>query len=134
MRFRNGAVIAAVVPNSPADQAGLKAGDELVAINGRQVDAPRDVTRIVESMQPGDRIDIEFTRRAEQQTQAVLEEHPRAMASAQYQQGRQQYDRGVEQSSYDDQGTYGAPDEYGQSDRGTRSERRGGGLLRGLRN
>jgi C-terminal processing protease CtpA/Prc len=133
MRFRSGAVIADVVPNSPAEQAGLKAGDELVAINGRQVDSPREVTRIIEALQPGERIDIEFSRRMEQQTQAVLAEHPRAMASAQYQQGRQQYDRGVEQSSYDDQGSYGAPDEYGQSDRGTRSERRGG-LLRGLRN
>lgn len=133
MRLRDGAVVSAVVPDSPAEQSGLKAGDEIVAINGRQVDSPREVTRIVESMKPGDRIDIEFTRRAEQQTQAVLEEHPRALASAQYQQGRQQNDRGVEQSSYDDQGSYGAPDEYNQSDRGTRSERRGG-LLRGLRN
>jgi C-terminal processing protease CtpA/Prc len=137
-RIRNGAVISAVVPGSPAEDAGLKAGDEIVAINGRQVESPREVTRTVASMQPGDKIDIEFARRTEQQTQAVLSEHPRAMASAQYQQGENS-DRGIEQSSYDDEGSYGAADESNQTNSGQgtnvrNGERRGGRLLPRLRN
>ncbi len=54
-RVRGGAVISDVVNGSPAEQAGLKAGDELVAINGREVNSGREVTRIVSTMQPGDR-------------------------------------------------------------------------------
>lgn len=131
MRIRGGAVISAVVPSSPAEQAGLKTGDEIVAINGRQVETPRDATRIVESLKPGDRIDIEFARRSEQQTQAVLEEHPRALAGA-------RYDSGVEQSSYDAQGNYTAPDENNRNESGYRTterngERRGGRILPRLR-
>jgi C-terminal processing protease CtpA/Prc len=137
MRLRNGAVISAIVPDSPADHAGLEAGDEIVAINGRQVSSPREVTRAVASMQPGDKIDIEFARRAEQQTQAVLEEHPRNVASADYQEGdRNWQDRNIEQSSYDDPSTIGATNENRSSDqvRERAGERRGGGLLQRLRN
>jgi C-terminal processing protease CtpA/Prc len=110
MRLRNGAVISAIVPDSPADHAGLEAGDE---------------------------IDIEFARRAEQQTQAVLEEHPRNVASADYQEGdRNWQDRNIEQSSYDDPSTIGATNENRSSDqvRERAGERRGGGLLQRLRN
>jgi membrane-associated protease RseP (regulator of RpoE activity) len=138
MRLRNGAVISAIVPDSPADHAGLEAGDEIVAINGRQVSSPREVTRAVASMQPGDKIDIEFARRAEQQTQAVLEEHPRNVASAGYQEGdRNWQDRNIEQSGYDEQ--TGADDSQPQTRGGDQyrertGERRGGGLLQRLRN
>lgn len=132
MRFRNGAVISAVVPGSPAEEAGLQSGDEIVAINGRQVESPREVIRIVESMQPGDRIDIEFARRMEQQTQAVLGQHSRGITSARYERGQTQErwndgqsNRGVEQSSYDESSDYSAPNEYDDGDSQYRGNERG---------
>jgi S1-C subfamily serine protease len=121
-RGRGGAVISDVVSGGPAEQAGLKAGDELVAINGREVNSGREVTRIVASMQPGDRLDIEYSRRVENRTQAVLESRQGDVASARYDRSsdmnRQggQYD-GIEQSSYDEQSASGAAIEYNSGER-----------------
>lgn len=72
-RVRDGAVVSSVIPDSPADEAGLQRGDEIVAINGREVQSPQEVTRLVSSMQPGNTIDIDFSRRIDERTQAVLQ-------------------------------------------------------------
>jgi predicted metalloprotease with PDZ domain len=134
--MRPRAMVSAVVPGSPAEEAGLKPGDELISINGRRISSAREATRIVASMQPGDRIDIEFSRPTREHAQAVLKEHPGEIAGAEYRrsiesrQGATQYD-GVEQSSYDEQiSTNSDQDNYSGS-----SERRGNrGLFQRLRN
>jgi membrane-associated protease RseP (regulator of RpoE activity) len=105
---RQRAVVSAVVPGSPAEEAGLEPGDELISINGRRISSAREATQIVASMQPGDKIDIEYSRPTREHVQAVLREHPGELAGADYRrssetrQGSNQYD-GVEQSSYDEQ-------------------------------
>ena len=125
-RQRGAAVISAVVPGSPAEEAGLQPGDEIVSINGRRVGSSREVTRSVSSMQPGDKIDIEYSRPTPLHTQAVLKEHAGDVASARYQesdrsrQGATQYD-GIEQSSYDQESATGATNEYRSSDTTSRT-------------
>jgi hypothetical protein len=70
------AVVVAVSPGSPAEQAGLQRGDIIVALNGQEVRSYRDAISMINSMQPGDRLGIEFSRRVDDQTQAILAGKP----------------------------------------------------------
>ena len=49
----NGALIASVDPGSPADKAGLKPGDVVLAFNGQPVDDPNKLPRLVAATKPG---------------------------------------------------------------------------------
>jgi len=48
-----GAIVANVVPGGPAQKAGFRQGDLVVAINGSAVDDSRDLTRRVAALQAG---------------------------------------------------------------------------------
>ncbi|HEX5129665.1 MAG TPA: DegQ family serine endoprotease [Usitatibacter sp.] len=49
----DGALIASVEPGSPADKAGLKPGDVVLAFNGEKVDEPNKLPRLVAATKPG---------------------------------------------------------------------------------
>jgi len=51
-----------LVPGAPAALAGIRAGDILVSIAGRQVKNPADVISVVGAQKVGDQIDIEVLR------------------------------------------------------------------------
>lgn len=53
-------VVVSVVAGSPADVAGLKAGDLIVAIDGKAVTSPKDLPNVVSAKKPGDtlRLDV----------------------------------------------------------------------------
>jgi hypothetical protein len=131
-RMRGGAVISSVVPRSPAEQAGLQTGDEIVAINGREIRSAREATRAVASMKPGDRLDIEYSRRIHQKTQAVLDGKPDESQTAQNGRTEVQVFRGgpdYEQTAQPDN-----QQRLDQANNGYEtSNRRGGGLLQRLR-
>ncbi|HEV7896553.1 MAG TPA: trypsin-like peptidase domain-containing protein [Planosporangium sp.] len=55
-----GAVVAAVVPGSPAEAAGLASGDVIVSLDGHVVDAPETLTTLLESHHPGDRVSVSW--------------------------------------------------------------------------
>jgi serine protease Do len=47
VKAEKGAIVATVVPNGPAAKAGFEQGDVVTAVDGKSVDAARDVTRRV---------------------------------------------------------------------------------------
>ena len=57
-----GALVAQVEPDSPAEAAGLKAGDVILALNGRDITDVRDLTRRVADVPPGQDGRIEIMR------------------------------------------------------------------------
>ncbi len=50
--------VPAVFPDSPADDAGLKSGDIIVAVDGQRVDADHDLATRILPHQPGDQITL----------------------------------------------------------------------------
>ena len=57
-----GASVGSVVSGGPADQAGLKAGDVITAVNGTAVSTPSALAQQIQSHQPGDHVTITYTR------------------------------------------------------------------------
>ncbi|WP_425988795.1 Do family serine endopeptidase [Brevundimonas sp. TWP2-3-2] len=65
---QDGAYIADVTPGAPAEQGGLRAGDVVVALNGRPIASSSDLTRQVGQAAPGDNLRLEILREGGRQT------------------------------------------------------------------
>jgi serine protease Do len=63
-----GAIVATVVPGSPAAQAGFQPGDLVVALNGSGVEDSRSLTRRVAALQAGTSATFTIVREGEQKT------------------------------------------------------------------
>jgi S1-C subfamily serine protease len=57
----SGATLAGVISGTPAAQAGLAAGDTIVAVDGQSVDSPTALTTLLDRYQPGDHVQIGWT-------------------------------------------------------------------------
>jgi len=66
-----GIKVADIIKNGPADQAGLKFGDVIIAVNDIPVGKPTDLIRIIGSLQPGTRITITYLRKGEKKQSAA---------------------------------------------------------------
>lgn len=51
-----------VMPNSAADHAGIRAGDELLSVDGRYVIQPKDVARLLKGRSAGETVQLEVVR------------------------------------------------------------------------
>ncbi len=75
-----GALISAVEEDSPAEKAGLAAGDVIVDINGEKVLAPSDASGLIRDMEPGDTASVKVIRNKKPKTFKVeveeSESHP----------------------------------------------------------
>ncbi|MGK7933803.1 MAG: HhoA/HhoB/HtrA family serine endopeptidase [Microcystaceae cyanobacterium] len=58
-----GVLIGKVMGNSPAQKAGLQAGDIITAINGQSISDPSDVQQAVEQLSVGDRLSFTLNRK-----------------------------------------------------------------------
>lgn len=58
----------AVVSGSPADQAGLKAGDIITKINSQTIDSNHSLTSVVADHKPGDKVTLTIVRNGKTQT------------------------------------------------------------------
>ncbi len=59
---KEGALVLKVVKESPAEKAGFKTGDVIVAINKKEVTSPEDVQEILSDKEKGDTVDISVVR------------------------------------------------------------------------
>jgi serine protease Do len=58
----NGAKVTEVTPGSPAEKAGLKAGDIITKIDDVAVTSPEDLSKAVGSYKPNEKVTITYTR------------------------------------------------------------------------
>jgi putative serine protease PepD len=65
---QQGAEVASVRSGSPADEAGLEAGDVITAIEGETVSTADDATSAINAKSPGDQITVTITRSGERST------------------------------------------------------------------
>lgn len=63
-----GALVVEVTPGSPSARAGVRQGDVILSFNGRPIETPRELSRVVADMDQGDRVTIEIWRGGERQT------------------------------------------------------------------
>jgi S1-C subfamily serine protease len=57
----SGAAVLAVLPNSPAQTAGLSTGDTIQTLDGQAIDSPATLTALLDRHHPGDHLTIGWT-------------------------------------------------------------------------
>lgn len=67
----SGVLIVQVMPNSPAAEAGLRAGDIIQRLSDQAVESPADVQQLVENSQVGQDLAVEVSRNGESVTLTV---------------------------------------------------------------
>lgn len=67
----NGVIVNEVQPDSPAEKAGLKQGDVVVAINGKAIAQPRDLALAVAGIAAGQKADLQVWRDGKSRTVTV---------------------------------------------------------------
>jgi len=70
-KVKKGALISEVVSDSPAEKAGLKAGDVIVKIGGEEIEDEDDVGEAVREHDPGDAVDFVIQRDGREMTVKV---------------------------------------------------------------
>ena len=73
----SGALVTDVIEGSPADNAGIQAGDLILAVDDVPVDRDNTLASIIREYRPGDRVRIALWGRGRERTVRVrLGEHP----------------------------------------------------------
>jgi serine protease Do len=74
---KNGVLVEEVMKDSPAEKAGLKAGDVIVSINDRKLEDYHDLIRTVNYYDPEDEVKVSFVRKGDTKgTKVVLGKKP----------------------------------------------------------
>lgn len=74
---RQGALIVEVLPDTPAERAGLMVGDLIIAVDRTPIDSDHPLPDIISLYEPGDRVTVRFVRGSQQQrAQVTLDRHP----------------------------------------------------------
>jgi serine protease Do len=72
-RETSGALVAEVLDGTPAAKAGIQSGDLITRLNGRPISSPRELTRAISALPPGDRARVTVLRNgAERQLTVTL--------------------------------------------------------------
>ena len=84
IKRKKGAVIAKVVPDSPAEKSGLREGDVVIAINGEHVDDGADLRNAVGLLRVGESVNMKVLRKgSEINLRAVIDKIKVATESGQ---------------------------------------------------
>lgn len=62
---KEGVLIEEVMKDSPAEKAGLKAGDVITAINDRKINDPEDLVRTVNYYNPEEKVELSYVRKGD---------------------------------------------------------------------
>jgi serine protease Do len=77
LKDRSGVLVAEVVPDSPADKAGLEPGDIILRYNERPVQNPRELSAFVADTKAGMNVRIQFLRTSERHSvDVIVDSHP----------------------------------------------------------
>lgn len=68
---RQGALVSDVTSGSPAEKAGIRSGDVIVAFNGKEIRDEHDLPQAVASMTPGKTVDVRLLRDGKEMAIAV---------------------------------------------------------------
>jgi serine protease Do len=83
MKNTNGALVAGVEKNGPADKGGLEAGDVIVKFDSKPVVTSSDLPRIVGATKPGRVVPVEIVRKGSSKTLSIgIGEMPNDTAEA----------------------------------------------------
>ncbi len=77
----SGAQILTIVPGSPADQGGLKAGDVITAVDGSPITSAAELVQRIRAHQPGDQVTLTYTRAGTSSQAPVKLSAPRTAGS-----------------------------------------------------
>ncbi len=66
-----GALVARVMKDSPAESAGVTPGDIILGVNGERAETLKDVTRAVAAARPGDEVTVDVWRDGKRESLAV---------------------------------------------------------------
>jgi putative serine protease PepD len=66
-----GAVVARVRPDTPADDAGLRAGDVITAVAGKRIGTADELRAAINTRRPGDQVSLSYRRGGESHTAQV---------------------------------------------------------------
>jgi serine protease Do len=82
----NGVLVASVEPKSPAEKAGIQAGDVILSFDGKPVNSANELPRVVAATKPGTSVPLEIWRAgAKRQMKATLAEFATDEAAQQQQ-------------------------------------------------
>ncbi len=62
LKSDKGALVQSVVPGLPGDEAGLKKGDIIVAVDGKPIESTNEVVRLVSAKEPGSSVKLTVIR------------------------------------------------------------------------
>ncbi|ETX10605.1 serine peptidase [Marinomonas ushuaiensis DSM 15871] len=88
----SGALISRVLPDSPAEKAGLKSGDIIMEFNGEGIEHSGELPYVVGQLKAGEKVESKVYRDGKEQTISVMLESrpndPKVLAQAQQDQNR----------------------------------------------
>jgi serine protease Do len=64
----SGALVADPQEGAPAQKAGIRSGDIITAVNGKEVSDPRELARVIAGIDPGTKVEISYLRRGKERT------------------------------------------------------------------
>ena len=84
MKEGRGLLVAKITKDSPAEKAGLKVGDVIIKADGIRTEQARDLTRVIQDKEKGERIKLELLRNKKVRSVEVEIEEERSGFSYSY--------------------------------------------------
>jgi serine protease Do len=71
LKGTDGALVAEAQADTPATKAGIKAGDAIIKVDGKPVESPRELSRMIANLEPGKKAALGVWRDGKEQTISV---------------------------------------------------------------